>query len=131
MTAERVGRRPEQGTPATDTATIKHNSTGLHRQLRQTVERIDYAELLRRRAVQQAILDVQAWQWRRRADAFEHARPRIGDFTGRASAQQLAAADARCAATARACRAYADAIEDGWVTPDLHIDIDDLIGGSA
>ena len=43
-------------------------------------------------------------RWLRRAAQFEDARPKPTDYTGKATAAQLAAADARCAQAAQLCR---------------------------
>jgi len=45
--------------------------------------------------------------WRRRAEAFEDAAPRPGDFPGRATPEELRAARRRCLDAAAACRARA------------------------
>lgn len=66
-----------------------------------------YHQSFRRRVVQDAIADAMATQWRRRAATFEWARPRPGDWPGRATAADLKAQDARLAAIAAACRARA------------------------
>lgn len=47
-----------------------------------------------------------AW-WMRRAETFEWARPRPGDYRGRASDAAIAELDRRLAATAAACRRHA------------------------
>lgn len=62
----------------------------------------------RARALQSALSEATASHWARRADAFEAARPRPGDFTGRASPADVAAQDRRLAAMALACRRHAD-----------------------
>lgn len=71
-------------------------------------EQIDHFQ---RRIIQDALTDATAVYWRRRAETFEWARPRPGEFHGQATREELDEADARCAAMARACRAKADAIE--------------------
>lgn len=59
----------------------------------------------RARVVQDALTEATASYWERRAAAFQDARPRPGDYTGNATAADLADADRRCAEVARACRA--------------------------
>ncbi len=78
------------------------------------LSRIDWAEAIRRRAVQDAITDalVETWIWR--AYAFEQARPQPNDFTGLGTPAELTAADGRCAQVALACRNHADALAWGW-----------------
>lgn len=88
------------------------------------IARIDYGETMRRRAVQDAILNASAWQWRRRADLFDWARPKPGDYLGGPVDWETGApaeflefptdADRRCAAAALACREHAAALEAGW-----------------
>lgn len=60
-----------------------------------------------------------ASHWRRRADTLDAARPRAGDFRGRATAEDLARQDARLAEAARLCRHRADLeAELGWPADD-------------
>lgn len=59
------------------------------------------------RFVQDSIAAGRPAVWLRRAQALEDARPRPGDFTGRATAADLAAQDARLAESARLCRLHA------------------------
>jgi hypothetical protein len=51
--------------------------------------------------------------WLRRAEQLEAARPRRGDYTGQATAEDLAACWGRLTAKAQACRARATGA-DGW-----------------
>lgn len=57
-----------------------------------------------RRVLEDAYAEAAAAYWLRRAERFEAARPRSGDFVGQATAAELAALDARVAAAAQACR---------------------------
>jgi hypothetical protein len=66
-----------------------------------------------RRAIQEAFGDQYAGQWLRRADVLEQARPRPGDFNGRASAEELAERDARLTADAERCRRHAALLLEG------------------
>ena len=83
--------------------------------------RIDIAEPIRRRVVQDAMNDALACTWRRRADLFEWARPKPTDFNGNATAAEIAEHDRKLAAQAQACRHAALLLE-------LHIldDFEDL-----
>jgi hypothetical protein len=67
----------------------------------------DYLVHFQARVIQDALAEAEAAYWRRRAAMFEGARPRPEDYTGQAAPAELAAQDARCAATAAACRARA------------------------
>lgn len=73
--------------------------------------RIDYGESMRRRGAAEAILGAMPATWLRRAELFEWARPKPGEYTGRATAQELAARDRRCRTAAIACRRHAAALE--------------------
>lgn len=76
---------------------------------------IDHLDHFQRRVVQEAMKDATAAYWNRRAATFEAARPRPGDYSGRATRQQIAEQDARLAALARACSARADLLTEGEV----------------
>ena len=82
--------------------------------------RIDTAEPIRRRVVQDALNDALACTMRRRAELFEWARPRPGEYAGQATTAELAARDRLLAAQAKACRNKAILLE-------LHI-LDDFEG---
>lgn len=64
----------------------------------------EHVEHFRARVLQDALYEATAYYWRRRAEAFEAARPRASDWPGRATPEQLAEADRRCATAALACR---------------------------
>lgn len=66
--------------------------------------RLSWVDHFRRRVLQDAYAEASAAYWRRRAQQFEAARPRVGDFPGQATAADLADQDARLAASAAACR---------------------------
>ena len=73
-----------------------------------TIEAVlDHVDHFQRRVVQEAVADATATYWTRRAATFEWARPRPTDYPGRATPQQLADRDTRCAEAAAACRARA------------------------
>lgn len=59
------------------------------------------------RFLAQLLSEATADYWERRAETFEAARPRAGDYTGRATADQLDEVDKRCAQAAEACRFHA------------------------
>jgi hypothetical protein len=71
---------------------------------RTTIELIRHVEHFQNRVIQDAIADATSAYWMRRAEAFEAARPRPGDWAGRATEADLRAADERCAGIAEACR---------------------------
>jgi hypothetical protein len=50
--------------------------------LRQLLAAIDLGEPMRRRAVQQVILQAESWWWAWRAEQFHAAAPRPGDYPG-------------------------------------------------
>ena len=70
----------------------------------------DHLEHFRGRVLQDALTEATAAYWERRAQVFEAAAPRPGDYHGRASRAELQAAHDRCHATAKACRARAQVI---------------------
>lgn len=71
-----------------------------------TVEHLDHFQ---RRVIQDALADATQLYWLRRAQQFEDARPRSGDYMGRATRQDVAERDARLKEAAEACRARAAA----------------------
>lgn len=71
----------------------------------------DVAQRLAARVIEDALTSVTPDFWRRRAEVFEWARPRPGDFIGRAAEAELAARDARLAGMAEACRRHAELVE--------------------
>jgi hypothetical protein len=75
--------------------------------LRSVLARIDLAEPMRRQSVVEAIRDALPETFLRRAEAFETARPRVGDWPGRSTTAELAEADQRCAMVAANLRGHA------------------------
>jgi hypothetical protein len=71
----------------------------------------------RARLLQDALTEALAATWLRRAELFEWAAPRPGDYVGGATPQQLAEAATRCGATARVCRWHAELILSGRPEP--------------
>lgn len=100
-------------TVAADTGESSDQREAGHPMLQRLVERIDQEEQLRRRAVQDAISSVHVKQLRRRADQFDAARPKPGDFTGSATAEDLAELDKRMAGAALGLRQKAALLEAG------------------
>ena len=68
----------------------------------------EHLEHFRLRVLQDALTEATAAYWKRRAQAFEDAAPRPGDFNGRASRAELQEAYDRCHETALACRNHAE-----------------------
>lgn len=66
-----------------------------------------YVEHFRARVLQDALNEATASYWIGRAEAFEAARPRPGDFTGNATRDDLREQWNRLTETANACRARA------------------------
>lgn len=64
------------------------------------------------RVLQDAISHGEANYWMSRAATFEWARPRPGDFNGRATPAQVRERDARLARTAEMCRQRASLSRD-------------------
>lgn len=62
-----------------------------------------------------AMNNASAAHWRQRAQEFEDARPRVGDYPGRATPAQRRARDARLAEIAEACRNHASILDGTWV----------------
>lgn len=56
------------------------------------------------RVLQDCLTEATSDYWLRRAVTFEAARPRAGDFNGRATPDELAARDERCRLAAELCR---------------------------
>lgn len=63
------------------------------------------------RVVQQAFTDALRWSWEQRADEFEAARPKRGEFHGNATREELLDRDRRLAEIAQACRNRASIAE--------------------
>ena len=77
------------------------------------VDRIDVDERIRIRAVQEAVGNAAAFTWTRKAEAYEWAMSLPSDFTGDATAEQIAERDRRLAAQARAFRNRATLLQLG------------------
>lgn len=64
--------------------------------------------------------------WERRAAAWEDARPRPGDYNGRASVDELVDRDRRCRAIAEACRRHARLLREGEPEP-VSVEVVDVL----
>lgn len=64
----------------------------------------EYVEHMRTRFLADVLLSATADFWRFRAEAFEAAMPREGDYTGHATPEEIEAQRYSLAATALACR---------------------------
>ncbi len=61
----------------------------------------------RARVLQDALTEATADYWQQRAQAFEDAAPRLDEYHGHATREQLNDAWIQCMATAEACRRHA------------------------
>lgn len=75
-----------------------------------TLPRVDLDQFVRRLLVD-CMLEATRQYWLSRADTFERAKSRVGDFTGLATAEQIQAQDDRLTAVAQACRNAASLCE--------------------
>jgi hypothetical protein len=73
----------------------------------------EYIEHMRTRFLQDALATATAAYWRRRADDFDAATPRLDDWPGQATPEDIEAARYRNAAIALACRRHADLMLGG------------------
>lgn len=69
---------------------------------------VDEVSRLQVRVLEDAMSAGRAASWFRRAEAFEDARPKPGDYVGRATAADLAEQDRRLARDAELCRTHAE-----------------------
>lgn len=67
----------------------------------------EHVEHFRLRVIQDALAEATAAYWHRRAQTFEDARSRPGDYAGEATPEHIAARDAELTGIAQACRARA------------------------
>ncbi len=104
-----VGRDASESTP----------SIPIQRRQSAGVQPVDYVEHFRERVLQDALSEATTAYWERRAEAFAAARPRFGDFRGRATLGDLMARDRRLAATTEACRRRAAVAPYGEPVPDV------------
>jgi hypothetical protein len=86
--------------------------TAERRRLRRILQAIDGSEQMRRRSIQQAILQAESWVWAWRAEQFHAAAPRQDEYHGRATNAELAEAYWRCRNTALACLRHAQLLAE-------------------
>lgn len=100
----------EEGRPVRNRATSRsdHDEARFYdNRLRRQRSYVVFAEQVRLRVLQDALAEGLAVTFERRAALLEWARPRPGDFVGRAAPAELAARDARLRADADRCRRHA------------------------
>lgn len=88
---------------------------------------VGYVDHFRCRLLQDALNEATAVYWLRRAAAFEAALPRVGDYTGRADCDEVAARALRLAAIAAACRNRAAV---SLLVDDIEHEVADAIFGA-
>jgi aminoglycoside phosphotransferase family enzyme len=66
----------------------------------------------RARILQDALIEATADYWEQRAQAFEAAAPKLGEYHGSATRDELNEAWTRCHNTAATCRAHAQLIRE-------------------
>jgi hypothetical protein len=71
----------------------------------------------RARILQDALTEATAQYWEHRAQQFQQAAPRLGEFHGTATRDELNEAWTRCHTTAAACRRHADMISGEYPEP--------------
>lgn len=74
--------------------------------------------LIRASIAADVLREASAVYWRRRAEQFEWAKPRLGEHHGDRGNDELSAAWRRCDATATACRNKAHLIQTGGASWD-------------
>jgi hypothetical protein len=71
----------------------------------------------RARILQDCLTEATAQYWVHRAHQFQQAAPRLEEFHGDATREELNEAWTRCHATAASCRAHADLISGDYPEP--------------
>ncbi len=90
----------------------------------------EHVDHFQRQITEDALLVAMPSTYRHRAAMFEWARPRPNDFTGKATAEDLADLDERCRLAAQACRNHAALLELGL--PDyICAEVDNVMGKAA
>jgi hypothetical protein len=74
-------------------------------------------EQFKARLIQDCLTEATAQYWLHRAHQFQQAAPRLNEFHGTATRDELNEAWTRCHATAAACRAHAELISQGRPEP--------------
>lgn len=101
------------------------------RSVRRALEGLDLEDMLKR-LIQDAVGVALPAQWQRRAEVFEHARPRPGDYFGQATEADLEALDRRNALTAAQCRLHAALLRgDDLLSDELAADVSLVCGVNA
>ena len=77
------------------------------------------------RSLQDGLAEFLPDYWLRRAEAWEAARPRPGDYRGNATPDQLRAADARCAQIAENCRNHAALLRSQFTAEEIDEEVDE------
>lgn len=80
----------------------------MSRRIRTNGDLESYVEHFRSRVLQDALVSATRSYWLKRAEAFEAAQHRPGDFVGLCSVEQIEAANRELAEKARACRNRAE-----------------------
>jgi hypothetical protein len=71
----------------------------------------------RARVLQDALTEATAQYWVHRAHQFQQAAPRLDEYRGQATSEQLTERWVECMATAAACRRHADLISGEYPEP--------------
>lgn len=79
----------------------------------------DYLEQFTLRMLQDALAQGTRTYWERRAAVLEAARPRLGEFHGKATREALNARHARLTADALECRRHATLFDHATIDADL------------
>ena len=82
------------------------------------------------RVLQDALTEATAGYWERRAQTFEDAAPRLGEYHGAATRDELNQRWLDCMATAQACRAHAQLIRQNQ-TEHISTDVYDVLAEVA
>lgn len=83
------------------------------------------------RLLQSALTEATAMTYARRAAVFDWAAPRPGDFTGRATREELREATERCQEAAQACRRHASLLRAERASEDVSEDVWDVLREAA
>jgi hypothetical protein len=112
--------RPSQGTGAASNVNV---DDGDKTKVQQATDHLTHHQ---RRVLIGGLLDGWGPYWERRAAALEAARPRPGDFHGRATREDLGAQWHRLTEAARACRARAEVSPLELVEPDVDMVLEEV-----
>ena len=84
----------------------------------------------RARILQNALIEATAQYWIHRAQQFEDAAPRVGEFHGNATPDELRQRWYDCMGTATACRRRAELIRSNYPEP-ISDEVGDVLGEVA